>query len=192
MNIANDKYCKCCFEVCLIIYLSYILKDVVKLSIHPSKFLIPEEEEDGRGRGRRIATTTIVAEHPILSWSKKYDILCDEAAALAYLHEEWEQCILHRDIKPNNVFLDSKFNAYLGDFSMAQLLEHSKKAHTTFVVGTMGYLAPELLHTRKAKTKTHIFNFGVLMLEVTCGRRPFNPNLLEEEVYLLGWVWSFH
>ncbi len=83
------------------------------------------------------------------------------------------------------MLIDSKFNAYLGDFGMARLLEHNKKAHTTFVVGTMGYLALELPHTRKANTKTNIFNFGVLMLEVTCGRRPFNPNLPEEEVYLL-------
>jgi interleukin-1 receptor-associated kinase 1 len=158
------------------------------------KFLIPEEEEDGRGGGGGMAAAaaTTVAERPILSWSQRYNILCGVAAALAYLHEEWEQCILHRDIKPSNVLLDSKFNAYLGDFGMARLLEHSKKAHTTFVAGTMGYLAPELPHTRKANTKTDIFSFGVLMLEVTCGRRPFDPNLPEEEVYLLDWVWSLH
>jgi interleukin-1 receptor-associated kinase 1 len=51
------------------------------------------------------------------------------------------------------VLLDSKFNAYLGDFGMARLLEHIKKAHTTFVVGTMGYLAPELPHTRKTNIR---------------------------------------
>jgi interleukin-1 receptor-associated kinase 1 len=139
-----------------------------------------------------VAATTIVAECPILSWSRSHDILCGVVVALAYLHEEWEQCILHRDIKPNNVLLDSKFNAYLGDFGMARLLEHIKKTHTTFVAGTMSYLALELPHTRKANKKTDIFNFGVLMLEVTYGRRPFNPNLLEEEVYLLGWVWFLH
>jgi interleukin-1 receptor-associated kinase 1 len=136
--------------------------------------------------------TTIVAEHLIVSWSQRYNILCGVAAALAYLHEEWEQCILHRDIKPNNVLLDSKINAYLGDFGMARLLEHSKKAHTTFVAGTMGYLALELPHTRKVNTKTYIFSFGVLMLELTCGRQPINPNFPKEEVYLLDWVWSLH
>jgi interleukin-1 receptor-associated kinase 1 len=115
-------------------------------------------------------TTTTIAERPILLWSQRYDILCGVAAALAYLHEEWEQCIFHRDIKPNNVLLDSKFNAYLGEFGMAWMLEHNKKAHTTFVVGAMGYLALELPHIRKTNTKTYIFSFGVLMLEVTCGR----------------------
>jgi interleukin-1 receptor-associated kinase 1 len=90
------------------------------------------------------------------------------------------------------VLIDSKFNAYLGDFGMARLLEQNKKAHTTFVVGTMGYLTLELPHTQKANTKTNIFSFGVLMLEVTCGRRPFNPNLLKEEVYLLDCMWSLH
>jgi interleukin-1 receptor-associated kinase 1 len=90
------------------------------------------------------------------------------------------------------MLLDSKFNVYLGDFGMAWMLEHNKKAHTTFVVGTMGYLTPELSHTRKANTKINIFSFGVLMLEVTCGRRPFNPTFPEEEVYLLDWVWSLH
>jgi len=100
----------------------------------------------------------------------KIHILCGVVATMAYLHEEGEQCILYKDIKPNNVLLDSKFNAYLGDFGMARLLEHNKKAHTTFVVGTMGYLAPKLSHTRKGNTKTYIFSFGVLMLEVTCGR----------------------
>jgi hypothetical protein len=49
----------------------------------------------------------------------------------------------------------------------------------------MGYLALELLHTQKANIKTYIFSFGVLMLEVIYGRRPFNPNLPKEEVYLL-------
>lgn len=129
---------------------------------------------------------------PVLLWSARYNILSGIAGALAYLHEEWQQCILHRDIKPSNILLDDKFNAYLGDFGMARLIDHNKMAYSTVVAGTMGYLAPELPHTRKATPKTDVFSFGVLALEVTCGRRAFDPNLPHAEVYLLDWVWSMH
>ena len=129
---------------------------------------------------------------PVLLWSARYNILSGIAGALAYLHEEWQQCILHRDVKPSNILLDDKFNAYLGDFGMARLIDHNKMAYSTVVAGTMGYLAPELPHTRKATPKTDVFSFGVLALEVTCGRRAFDPNLPHAEVYLLDWVWTMH
>lgn len=129
---------------------------------------------------------------PALQWNTRYSILSGVSAALSYLHEEWQQCILHRDVKPSNILLDDKFNAYLGDFGMARLVDHNKIAHSTIVAGTMGYLAPELPHTHKATTKTDVFSFGVLALEVVCGRRAFDPKLPHDEVYLLDWVWSMH
>ncbi|KAG0620097.1 hypothetical protein M758_4G189100 [Ceratodon purpureus] len=129
---------------------------------------------------------------PVLLWNARYNILSGISGALAYLHEEWQQCILHRDVKPSNILLDDKFNAYLGDFGMARLIDHNKMAYSTVVAGTMGYLAPELPHTRKATPKTDVFSFGVLALEVTCGRRAFDPNLPHAEVYLLDWVWTMH
>lgn len=129
---------------------------------------------------------------PVLLWNARYNILSGISGALAYLHEEWQQCILHRDVKPSNILLDEKFNAYLGDFGMARLIDHNKMAYSTVVAGTMGYLAPELPHTRKATPKTDVFSFGVLALEVTCGRRAFDPNLPHAEVYLLDWVWTMH
>ena len=128
----------------------------------------------------------------LLAWNIRYNILSGISAALAYLHEEWQQCILHRDVKPSNILLDDKFNAYLGDFGMARLIDHNKMAYSTVVAGTMGYLAPELPHTRKATPKTDVFSFGILALEVTCGRAAFDPNLPHSEVYLLDWVWAMH
>ncbi|XP_024372765.1 L-type lectin-domain containing receptor kinase VI.2 isoform X2 [Physcomitrium patens] len=130
--------------------------------------------------------------NPVLAWNARYNILSGLSGALAYLHEEWQQCILHRDVKPSNILLDDKFNAYLGDFGMARLIDHNKVAYSTVVAGTMGYLAPELPHTRKATPKTDVFSFGVLALEVTCGRRAFDPNRPHAEVYLLDWVWTMH
>lgn len=127
-----------------------------------------------------------------MAWDTRYKILTGVAAALAYLHEEWEQCILPRDVKPSNVLLDSHFNPYLSDFGLAPLIDHDKLSQTTVVAGTVGYLAPELPHTGKPTTKSDVYSFGVLALEVACGRRPFEMDRPDGETSLLEWVWSMH
>jgi serine/threonine protein kinase len=63
-------------------------------------------------------------------------------------------------------------NGRLGDFGLARLYDHGADAHTTHVVGTMGYLAPELGHAGRATSATDVFAFGAFLLELTCGRRP--------------------
>ena len=70
------------------------------------------------------------------------------------------------------MLLDSQLNGRLGDFGLARLYDHGTVAKTTHVVGTMGYLAPELIRTGKATPLTDVFAFGVFLLEVACGRRP--------------------
>lgn len=74
----------------------------------------------------------------VLTWDQRRKILTGVAAAVAYLHEGWNQCILHRDIKANNVMLDEDFNAHIGDFGLARLLSHSQIARTTTMAGTQG------------------------------------------------------
>ncbi len=96
----------------------------------------------------------------VLSWELRYNILTGVAAALYYLHEEWEQCILHRDIKASNVMLDRDFKAKLGDFGLARLIDHDKLPHTSLLAGTLGYLAPELPHTCKATKNTDVTMCG--------------------------------
>ncbi|VAH26038.1 unnamed protein product [Triticum turgidum subsp. durum] len=81
---------------------------------------------------------------PTLCWSQRYSIIKVVASSLLYLHEEWEQVVIHRDIKANNVLLDSKMNGRLGDFGLARIYDYENTAETTHVAGTMGYLAPEL------------------------------------------------
>jgi len=79
-------------------------------------------------------------------------------------------------------------NGRLGDFGLARLYDHGADAQTTHVVGTMGYLAPELGHTGKATPATDVFAFGAFLLEVTCGRRPVEQDEENNRAVLVDWV----
>ncbi|KAK4579233.1 hypothetical protein RGQ29_029063 [Quercus rubra] len=126
----------------------------------------------------------------ILSWEQRFKIIKGVASGLLYLHEEWEQTVVHRDIKAGNVLLDSEFNGKLSDFGLAKLYERGSNPSTTRVVGTLGYLAPELTRTGKPTTSSDVFAFGALLLEVVCGRRPIDFKALPEELMLVEWVWE--
>ncbi|KAH7531115.1 hypothetical protein JRO89_XSUnG0018500 [Xanthoceras sorbifolium] len=91
-----------------------------------------------------------------LDWFQRFWILRGVASGLFYLHEECEQVVLHRDIKPANVLLDANLNGKLGDFGLARLHDHGSNPQTTKLVGTIGYIAPELLKTGKASTSTDV------------------------------------
>jgi hypothetical protein len=124
------------------------------------------------------------------TWDLRNNVLIGVASALAYLHEEWEQCVVHRDVKPSNVMLDQDFNPRLGDFGLARLITPTKNAQTTMLAGTIGYMAPELATTCKATTNSDVFSFGILALEVVSGRHCFDTKVPEEEMILLDWVWK--
>ncbi|KAL6888401.1 hypothetical protein ACP4OV_009427 [Aristida adscensionis] len=130
----------------------------------------------------------------MLSWQLRHEIVLGIGSALLYLHQDWEQCVLHRDIKPSNVMLDASFNAKLGDFGLARLVDHQRESHTTVLAGTMGYMDPECMVTGRANTSSDVFSFGVLVLEITCGRRPIVVVDTEEyaTMHLVQWVWEFY
>jgi hypothetical protein len=121
-----------------------------------------------------------------LDWSRRFHVIKGVAAGLLYLHEDWEQVVIHRDIKASNVLLDGEMNGRLGDFGLARLYDHGTDPQTTHVVGTMGYIAPELARMGKASTLTDVFAFGVFLLEVTCGRRPIVQKEFQECPVLLA------
>ena len=82
----------------------------------------------------------------------------------------WEVKVLHRDIKANNVLLDKDMNARLGDFGLARMHDHQGQVvSTTRVIGTVGYIAPEVIRSGTASTMSDVFGFGILVLEVICG-----------------------
>ncbi|KAG6488376.1 L-type lectin-domain containing receptor kinase IX.1-like [Zingiber officinale] len=127
-----------------------------------------------------------------LTWEVRYSIALGLASALLYLHEEADQCVVHRDVKSSNVMLDSDFNAKLGDFGLARLVDREVGLKSTAVAGTFGYLAPECFATGKASKESDVFSFGVVALEIAAGRRAVEPSKDDEEVRLVDWVWRMH
>lgn len=126
-------------------------------------------------------------DKPPLSWSQRVAILKDIASALCYLHTGASQVVLHRDIKASNVMLSGNLQGFLGDFGMARFDDHGANFSATAAVGTIGYMALELTSTGTS-TKTDVYAFGAFMLEVTCGRRPFDPEMPVEKRNLVKWV----
>nr|BAJ98654.1 predicted protein [Hordeum vulgare subsp. vulgare] len=127
-------------------------------------------------------------EKPALDWAQRFGIIKGVASGLLYIHEDFEQVIIHRDIKASNVLLDADMNGRLGDFGLARLYDHGADPQTTHVVGTMGYLAPELARTGKASPLTDVFAFGAFILEVACGRRPVEQAMNDSRLMLVDWV----
>ncbi|CAN6471588.1 unnamed protein product [Victoria cruziana] len=125
-----------------------------------------------------------------LSWEQRFKIVKGIASGLLYLHEEWGQVVVHRDVKGSNVLLDGDLNARLGDFGLARLYDHGSNPKTTHIVGTLGYMAPELSRTGKSTTSSDVYSYGVLLLEVACGRRPIDVHGPCEETILVEFVHS--
>lgn len=128
------------------------------------------------------------AKTEVLCWERRYAILKGIATGLLYLHEQWERRVVHRDVKSSNVLLDSELNAKLGDFGLARLYDHTQNPQTTRVVGTVGYIAPEVTYTGKVTPSSDVFSFGVVLLEVACGRRPTDIAKDSEQIVMLDWV----
>ncbi|KAI8560532.1 hypothetical protein RHMOL_Rhmol04G0264100 [Rhododendron molle] len=126
-----------------------------------------------------------------LNWQQRFRVIKGVASGLFYLHEEWEQVVVHRDVKPSNVLLDGELNGKLGDFGLARLFDHGTDPETTHVAGTLGYLAPEYTRTGKATTSTDVYAFGAFLLAVVCGRRPIEPRAAAKDIVLVDWVFSF-
>nr|BAJ86458.1 predicted protein [Hordeum vulgare subsp. vulgare] len=128
-----------------------------------------------------------------LTWPQRYNIILGLGSALRYLHGEWEQCIVHGDIKPSNIMLDSSLSTKLGDFGLARLIDHGAGSmHTTkAVLGTVGYIDPEFVNTRRPSTESDVYSFGVVLLEIVSGRRPVIETA-ERSFTLLSWVWGLY
>ncbi|KAB5552199.1 hypothetical protein DKX38_009510 [Salix brachista] len=138
----------------------------------------------------------------VLSWEQRFNIVKGIAAGLLYLHEEWEQVMANTSNarenpegrnRENDMINQAEFRAFqqetqqtllaiqatlaglttgTRDFGLARLYDHGTTSHTTNIVGTIGYLAPELTRTGQASTGSDVYAYGILLLEVACGRKP--------------------
>lgn len=116
-----------------------------------------------------------------LDWPTRKQISFGAAHGLEYLHEHCNPRIIHRDVKAANILLDDDFEAVLGDFGLAKLVDTKLTHVTTRVRGTMGHIAPEYLSTGKSSEKTDVFGYGITLLELVTGQRAIDFARLEED-----------
>ncbi|KAF7070487.1 hypothetical protein CFC21_076008 [Triticum aestivum] len=125
----------------------------------------------------------------LLPWAVRYEVALGVGSALMYLHQDTEQRVVHRDVKPSNIMLDASFNAKLGDFGLARLVCDGRSSFTTGAAGTLGYMDPKCVFVGTASVESDVYSFGVVLVEMACGRTPAVADG-GAVVHLLQWVWE--
>ncbi|XP_058095518.1 G-type lectin S-receptor-like serine/threonine-protein kinase SD2-5 [Magnolia sinica] len=123
-------------------------------------------------------------KNQVLDWQTRKKIILDVAKGLAYLHEDCHQRIVHLDIKPQNILLDDNFNAKVSDFGLSKMIDRDQSQVQTTMRGTPGYLAPEWRQLR-ITLKVDIYSFGIVVLEIVCGRKNLDHSCSEPSMHLL-------
>ncbi|KAG5062959.1 hypothetical protein AAZX31_02G122200 [Glycine max] len=125
---------------------------------------------------------------PVLEWANRVKIAAGAARGLAYLHEDCNPRIIHRDIKSSNILLDFNFEAKVSDFGLAKLALDANTHITTRVMGTFGYMAPEYASSGKLTEKSDVYSFGVVLLELITGRKPVDASQPLGDESLVEWA----
>ncbi|ERN18211.1 receptor protein kinase CLAVATA1 [Amborella trichopoda] len=123
----------------------------------------------------------------VLGWETRCRIAVEAATGLCYLHHDCCPMIIHRDVKSNNILLDSTLEAHVADFGLAKFMQDAAASQSmSTVAGSYGYIAPEYAYTLKVDEKTDVYSFGVVLLELITGRKPVGE--FGEGVDLARWV----
>ncbi|XP_078177434.1 cysteine-rich receptor-like protein kinase 6 [Carex rostrata] len=125
-----------------------------------------------------------------LNWKTRYRIIQGITSGLQYLHKESKVKIIHRDLKASNILLDINMTPKISDFGLARLFEEDQThKDTSKLAGTIGYMAPELLHC-SFSAKSDVFSFGVLLLEIVTGKRMCSFANSDNPSSLISYVWE--
>ncbi|VAH55321.1 unnamed protein product [Triticum turgidum subsp. durum] len=127
-----------------------------------------------------------------LNWKQRFNIIVGMARGLAYLHQEFHVCIIHRDIKSSNVLLDDDFQPKIADFGLARLLPDDHSHLSTRFAGTLGYTAPEYAIHGQLSEKVDTYSFGIVILEIISGRKINDTRTEAETQYLLESAWKLY
>ncbi|KAJ4815152.1 hypothetical protein LUZ62_027718 [Rhynchospora pubera] len=124
-----------------------------------------------------------------LEWKKRLSIALDVARGVEYLHSLAHQSFIHRDLKPSNILLGDDMKAKVADFGLVRLAPADGKfcSVETRLAGTFGYLAPEYAVTGRVTTKSDVFSFGVILMELVTGRKALDETQPEESRHLVTW-----
>ncbi|TKY69438.1 Proline-rich receptor protein kinase PERK9 [Spatholobus suberectus] len=125
---------------------------------------------------------------PVLDWANRVKIAAGAARGIAYLHEDCNPRIIHRDIKSSNILLDYNYEAWVSDFGLAKLALDANTHVTTRVMGTFGYVAPEYASSGKLTEKSDVYSFGVVLLELITGRKPVDVSQPLGDESLVEWA----
>ncbi|KAM3302393.1 G-type lectin S-receptor-like serine/threonine-protein kinase isoform X2 [Capsicum chacoense] len=122
-----------------------------------------------------------------LAWKNRFEITMGISRGLLYLHQDSRLRIIHRDLKTNNILLDSDMNAKISDFGLAKVFGADQvEGKTKKVIGTYGYMSPEYAVDGKYSVKSDVFSIGVIILEIVSGKRNRKFCHLDHHHNLLG------
>ncbi|KAL3617082.1 Serine/threonine-protein kinase hsl1 [Castilleja foliolosa] len=124
----------------------------------------------------------------LLDWPIRFKVALDAAEGLSYLHHDCAPAIVHRDVKSNNILLDSDYGARVADFGLARAVDANPKGINSMsvIAGSCGYIAPEYAYTLRVNEKSDTYSFGVVILELVTGKLPVDPEFGEKD--LVKWV----